>query len=127
MALSILKPPGVCGADIYVGEGQTLGNPMNFGGPLLGLMAARDKYKRQMPGRIIGKTIDTNNKDGFVLVLQTREQHIRREKATSNICTNQSLLALRATIYLSLMGKKGLPYIADLCRNKAQYAAKKIS
>ena len=127
MALSILKPPGACGADIYVGEGQTLGNPMNFGGPLLGLMAARDKYKRQMPGRIIGKTTDKNNEDGFVLTLQTREQHIRREKATSNICTNQGLLALRATIYLSLMGKKGFPYIADLCRNKAQYAAKKIS
>lgn len=127
MALSILKPPGACGADIYVGEGQTLGNPMNFGGPLLGLMAVRDKYKRQMPGRIIGKTIDHNNEDGFVLTLQTREQHIRREKATSNICTNQGLLALRATIYLALMGKKGLPYIANLCRNKAQYAAKKIS
>ena len=127
MALSILKPPGVCGADIYVGEGQTLGNPMNFGGPLLGLMAVRDKYKRQMPGRIIGKTIDNNNEDGFVLTLQTREQHIRREKATSNICTNQGLLALRTTLYLSLLGKKGLPYIANLCRNKAQYAAKKIS
>ena len=127
LALSVLKSPGECGADIYVGEGQPLGNYMNFGGPLLGLMAVRSKYKRQIPGRIIGKTIDKNNEDGFVLTLQTREQHIRREKATSNICTNQSLLALRATIYLSLLGKKGLPYIANLCRNKAQYAAKKIS
>jgi glycine dehydrogenase subunit 1 len=90
-------------------------------------MAARDIYKRKMPGRIIGKTVDKNNNAGFVLTLQTREQHIRRENATSNICTNQGLLALRATIYLSLMGKNGLPYIANLCRNKAQYAAKKIS
>ena len=127
IALSLLKPPGKCGADVYVGEGQSLGNPLHFGGPLLGLMAVREKYKRRMPGRIIGKTVDNNNMVGFVLALQTREQHIRREKATSNICTNQGLLALRATIYLSLMGKKGLPYIANLCRNKAQYAAKKIS
>ncbi len=127
IALSVLKTPGECGADIYVGEGQILGNPMNYGGPLLGLMAIKEKYKRRMPGRIIGKTVDKNNNAGFVLTLQTREQHIRREKATSNICTNQGLLALRATIYLSLMGKNGLPYISRLCYQKAQYAVAQIS
>ena len=127
IALSVLKTPGECGADIYVGEGQTLGNPMNYGGPLLGLMSIKEKYKRRMPGRIIGKTVDKKKNTGFVLTLQTREQHIRREKATSNICTNQGLLALRATIYLSLMGKSGLPYISRLCYQKAQYAAAQIS
>ena len=127
ITLSVLKTPGECGADIYVGEGQALGNPMNYGGPLLGLMAIKEKYKRRMPGRIIGKTVDKNKNAGFVLTLQTREQHIRREKATSNICTNQGLLALRATIYLSLMGKIGLPYISRLCYQKAQYAAAQIS
>ena len=100
---------------------------MNYGGPLLGLMAIKEKYKRRMPGRIIGKTVDKKKNTGFVLTLQTREQHIRREKATSNICTNQGLLALRATIYLSLMGKSGLPYISRLCYQKAQYAAAQIS
>jgi len=125
--LSVIKPPGACGADIYVGEGQTIGNQMNYGGPLLGLIAVREKYKRRIPGRIVGKTIDKNNNTAFVLTLQTREQHIRREKATSNICTNQGLLALRATIYLSLMGAKGLPYFANLCYQKAQYTAKMIS
>ena len=127
IALSVIKTPGECGADIYVGEGQTLGNPMNYGGPLLGLMSIKEKYKRRMPGRIIGKTVDKKKNTGFVLTLQTREQHIRREKATSNICTNQGLLALRATIYLSLMGKSGLPYISRLCYQKAQYAAAQLS
>ena len=126
-ALSVLKSPRECGADIYVGEGQSIGNQMNYGGPLLGLMAVKEKYKRRIPGRIIGKTIDKNNRDGFVLTLQTREQHIRREKATSNICTNQSLLALRATIYLSLMGAKGMPYFAKICYQKARFAAKGVS
>ena len=100
---------------------------MNYGGPLLGLMATKEQYKRRMPGRIIGKTVDKNNNDGFVLTLQTREQHIKRERATSNICTNQSLLALRATIYLALMGKKGMPYIINICHQKAHYAANGIS
>jgi glycine dehydrogenase subunit 1 len=127
IAFSVLKTPGECGADIYVGEGQVLGNPMNYGGPLLGLMAIKEKYKRRMPGRIIGKTVDKKNNPGFVLTLQTREQHIRRDKATSNICTNQGLLALRATIYLSLMGRSGLQKIGKLCYQKAQYAAKQIS
>ena len=126
-ALSVLKSPGECEADIYVGEGQTIGNHMNYGGPLLGLMAVKEKYKRRIPGRIIGKTIDKNNRDGFVLTLQTREQHIRREKATSNICTNQGLLALRATIYLSLMGAEGMPYFAKICYQKARFAAKGVS
>jgi len=126
-ALSVLKPPGECGADIYVGEGQSIGNQISYGGPLLGLMAVKEKYKRRIPGRIVGKTIDKNNKDGFVLTLQTREQHIRREKATSNICTNQGLLALRATIYLSLMGPKGMSLYTQICYQKAQYAAKAIS
>ena len=114
------------GGDIYVGEGQSLGNSLNYGGPLLGLMAVKEKYKRRMPGRIIGKTVDRQNRQGFVLTLQTREQHIRRGKATSNICTNQGLLALRATIFLSLMGKQGLPFIAKLSYQKANYTVNSI-
>ena len=126
VALALLRAPGNCGADIYVGEGQSFGNPMNFGGPLLGIIAIKEKYKRLLPGRVVGKTVDQDNKCGYVLTLQTREQHIRRERATSNICTNQGLLALRATIYLALMGKEGLPHIAKLSFQKAQYAASKI-
>ena len=125
--VAILKSPGESGADIFVGEGQSIGNYMQYGGPMIGLMAIKDKLKRRMPGRIVGKTVDINNRDGYVLTLQTREQHIRRAHATSNICTNQGLLALRTTIYLSLMGKKGLPYVANLCFKKAQYAASKIN
>ena len=127
ISLSLLESPGECGADIYCGEGQSLGNYMNFGGPFLGLLSSRIKYVRRMPGRIVGKTDDLNGKDGYVLTLQAREQHIRRDRANSNICTNQSLMALRASVYMSLLGRKGLSEIAKICFNKSQYAAKAIS
>ena len=127
ISMSIMKSPGECGSDVYVGEGQPLGNYMSFGGPYIGLFATKLKYARKMPGRIIGKTIDMEGKDGYVMTLQTREQHIRRDKATSNICTNQGLLALRCTIYLALMGNKGMPSIAKLCFNNSHYAANKIN
>tara|TARA_Y100000768_G_scaffold388174_1_gene382620 strand:+ start:2827 stop:4146 length:1320 start_codon:yes stop_codon:yes gene_type:complete len=127
MALPIIKSPGECGVDIYCGEGQSLGNYMNLGGPVLGLISTNRKYVRKMPGRIIGKTEDLDSKEGYVLTLQAREQHIRRDKANSNICTNQSLLALRSTIYMSLFGDSGLRKVAELCFSKAQYTAKKIS
>ena len=127
ISLSLIKSPGECGADIYCGEGQGLGNYMNLGGPFLGLLSSKIEYIRKIPGRIVGKTEDIDGKDGYVLTLQAREQHIRRDRANSNICTNQSLLALRASIYMSLLGKKGLVEIAKICFNKCQYAAKAIS
>ena len=126
VSMSILKSPGDAGADIYVGEGQTLGNYMEFGGPYLGLLSCTKKFTRKMPGRIIGKTIDIDGNEAYAMVLQTREQHIRRDKATSNICTNQGLLALRATIYMSLLGKTGISDIAKLSFDNAQYAADMI-
>ena len=127
ISLGLLKPPGACGADIVVGEGQSFGIPMSFGGPHVGLFATQEKYVRQMPGRLCGVAYDKNGNRGFVLTLSTREQHIRREKATSNICTNQGLIALAATIYMEALGKKGLQEVAVQNAQKAAYAAKAIS
>ena len=127
ISFGLLKSPGACGADIVVGEGQSWGVPVSFGGPHVGIFATQDKYVRQMPGRLAGVGYDHNGNRGFVLTLSTREQHIRREKATSNICTNQGLIALAATIYMETMGKKGLQEVAMQNAQKASYAKQKIS
>ena len=127
MSLGLLRSPGACGADIVVAEGQSFGVPLSYGGPYVGLFATRDRYARQIPGRLAGEAYDKNGRRGFVLTLATREQHIRREKATSNICTNEGLIALAATVYLETMGRRGVQEAARQCAQKAHYAAREIA
>lgn len=126
MSFGLLRSPGACGADIVVAEGQSFGVPLSYGGPYVGLFATRDKFARQIPGRLVGEAYDKQGRRGFVLTLATREQHIRREKATSNICTNEGLIALAATIYLETMGRRGVQQVAHQCAQKAHHTAREI-
>ena len=126
MSLAMFRPPGDYDADIVVGEGQTLGVAPSYGGPYVGIFTCKQRHVRQMPGRIVGKTVDTRGREGYVLTLQTREQHIRRERATSNICTAVGLIALMSTVYMAAHGRNGLRRVAELCYHKAHYAASLI-
>ena len=127
IALGVLAPPGECGVDVAVGEGQSLGNRLDFGGPSFGFFAAREEYLRRMPGRIAGETLDVDGRRGFVLTLQTREQHIRREKATSNICTAQALNALAGVVYLTWLGRAGIVELGELLLARTHYAREKLA
>ncbi len=127
LSLALLQPPGFLGADIVVGEGQSFGNPINFGGPYVGFFASKENFLRSMPGRLVGETVDLEGRRGFILAVATREQHIRREKATSNICTNQALCALAVLVYLTIMGKEGLRELAEINLSKCEYAKRKLS
>jgi glycine dehydrogenase subunit 1 len=127
ISLGMFRPPGQYGADIAVADGQALGNPTSFGGPGLGVFTCRQQYLRQMPGRIVGRTVDVEGRPGYVMTLVTREQYIRRERATSNICTSEALMALAAAVYLATLGKSGLRRVAELCYHKAHYAAERIA